>query len=159
MANEILNRADVICQLLGKRERLPDQSRDPLSQGTVESLDVIGDAPLFIDDLMLMVWNDFLIRTPAIGIERGVLPVALGYGLPKCFGTLTTPVTDVVCNDLPTLDIESYPYPLFVGFLADKAEHFIDFELKCIDGQLFRFGFDLEIQVIGQLAIEIHHES
>ena len=73
MANEILDLADVIGQLLGKRERLPDQStRDPLSQGTVESLDVIGDTPLFIDDPMLMVWNDPLIRTPAIGIERGV---------------------------------------------------------------------------------------
>ena len=120
MANEILDRADVICQLLGKRERFPDQSRDPLSQGTVESPDVIGDAPLFIDDPMLMIWNAPLICTPAIGIERGVLTVALGYGLPKHFGTLTTPVTDVEYNDLPTLDIESYSYPLFVGFLADK---------------------------------------
>ena len=127
MANEILNRADVICQLLGKQERLPDQSRDLLSQGTVESLDVIGDAPLFIDDLMLMVWNDFLIRTPAIGIERGVLQVALGYGLPKRFGALTTPVSDVECDNLPTFHIHSHPYPLLVCFFADEAVHFIDF--------------------------------
>ena len=79
MTDEILDSADVICQLLGKGERLPGQSRDPLSQGTVESLDVIGDAPLFIDDSMLLFGNDPLIGTPAIGIERGMLPVALWY--------------------------------------------------------------------------------
>jgi hypothetical protein len=78
VTDEILYRADVIDQYLGKRERFSDQTRDPLSQGTVESLDVIGEAPLLIDDPMLMVWNDPLIRTPAIGIERSVLPVALG---------------------------------------------------------------------------------
>ena len=78
MTDEILYRADVICQLLGKRERLPDQLRDPLSQGTVESLDMIGDAPLFIDDpILMMVWNDPLIRTPAIGIYSTPVKIAL----------------------------------------------------------------------------------
>ena len=109
MTDEILYRADVICQLLGKRERLPDQLRDPLSQGTVESPDVIGDAPLFIDDPMLMIWNAPLICTPAIGIERGVLTVALGYCLPKRFSILATPVSNVECDNLPASDVESYP--------------------------------------------------
>ncbi len=77
MANEILDRADVIGQFLGKRERLPHQTRDPLSDGAVKPLDMIGDAAMLVDDPMLMLWNHTLIRAPAIGIERGVLPVAL----------------------------------------------------------------------------------
>ena len=133
MTDEILYRADVIGQLLGKRERLPDQSRDPLSDGTVESLDMIGDAPLFIDDPMLMVGNHTLICTPAIGIERGVLPVALRDCLPQRFGTLTTAVADMEGDDLPTVDIQSYRYPLFVGFVADEAEHLVDFGFKGAD--------------------------
>ncbi len=63
------------------------------------------------------------------------------------------------CDDLPALHIQSHPYPLFVRLLADEAEHLIDFGLQCIDYQFLRFGFDLEVQVIGQLVIEIHHEN
>ena len=79
MTDEILDCADVIGQLLGEGKRLPHQARDPLSQCAVESLDVIGDTPLLVDDSMLLLRNDTLIRTPAIGIERGMFPVALGY--------------------------------------------------------------------------------
>ena len=77
MANEILYGADVIGQLLREGERLPNETRAPLSQCAVESLDVIGDAPLLVNDSMLLFWNHALIGTPAIGIERGMLPVAL----------------------------------------------------------------------------------
>ncbi len=79
MANEVFDGADVIGQLLGKRERLPDQTRDPLSQCAVESLDMIGYAALLFDNLMLIFWNHTLIRTPAICIESRIVPIALWY--------------------------------------------------------------------------------
>ncbi len=79
MANEILYGADVIGQVLREGERLPNETRDPLSQCAVESLDVIGDAPLLVNDSMLPLGNDPLIGTPAIGIERAMVPVALWY--------------------------------------------------------------------------------
>ena len=79
MANEILYRADMVCQLLGKGERLSDQPRHPLSQRAVESFDVIGYPLLLFDDSMLLLWNDSLIGTPAICIEHSMLSVALGY--------------------------------------------------------------------------------
>ena len=79
MANEIFDGTDVICQFLGEGKRLPHQARDSLFDGAVDSLDVIGNAPLLVDDPMLLFGNHTLIRTPAIGIERRMPPVALGY--------------------------------------------------------------------------------
>ena len=79
MANEILDSANMIGELLGKGERLSDQPIHPLSQGAVESLDVIGYPLLLFDDPMLLCFNHTLIRTPAIGIKHSMLPVALGY--------------------------------------------------------------------------------
>ena len=72
---------------------------------------------------------------------------------------MTTSVADVECNDLPAFDVESNPYPLLARFFSDEAKHLIDFRFECVDDQLLRFRFDLEVQIIGQLLIEIHHES
>ena len=127
MANERLDGANVIRQFLGKGKRFSDQTRYPLSQGTVKSLDVIGNAPLLFDDPMLLVRNDTLVCLPSVCIERGMLPVALWYQLPKGFGTLTTAVSDMECDERPTFDRHSYPYPLFVCFVTDETEHLIDF--------------------------------
>ena len=63
-------------------------------------------------------------------------------------GTSSTSVSNMECDNLPTVDIESYPYPLFVGFLANEAKHLIDFGFERIEDQFLRFGFDLEVQVI-----------
>ncbi len=79
MANEILYRANMIGELLGKGERLSDQPRDPLSQCAVEPLDMIGYPLLLFDHSMLLCWNHTHISLPAIGIEPRMLPVALGY--------------------------------------------------------------------------------
>ena len=70
MANEILDGADVICQLLGKRERLPDQTKYPLSQRAIKPLDMIGYAAMLVDNPMLLFFNHTLIRLPAICIEN-----------------------------------------------------------------------------------------
>ena len=65
VTDEILYRADVIDQYLGKRERFSDQTRYPLSQRTVESFDVIGYPLLLFDNSMLLLWNHTLICLPA----------------------------------------------------------------------------------------------
>ena len=133
VADETLDRTDVIGQLLGEGKRLSDQTRDALSQRAVKPLDMVGDASLLVDEEMLLFGDHTLVRTPAIGIEGSMLTVALGYGLPKRFGTLTASVADMEGDDLPAFDLESHPYPLLVGFLADEAEHFIDFGCKRTD--------------------------
>ena len=89
MANEILDgadlsacvhaQADVICQRLGKRERLSDQTRYSLSQRAVKPLDVIGFAAVLFDHLMLLFRNDTSIRLPAICIESRMSPVVVWY--------------------------------------------------------------------------------
>ena len=63
------------------------------------------------------------------------------------------------CDNLPTVDVDSNPDPLFVGFLTDEALHLIDFGFKRTDDQFLHLRFDLEVQVIGQLIIEINHEN
>ena len=79
MADEVLDCTDVVFQLFGKRKRLSDQPRNSLSQGAVESLNMIGDAPLLVDDPMLLFGNHTHIGTPTIGIEPGMLAVEFGY--------------------------------------------------------------------------------
>ena len=159
MTNEILYRANVIRQFLGEGERLSEQPRHPLSQRAVESFDVIGNAPLLFDHSMLLCWNHTHISLPAICIEPRMLSVALGYQLPKGFGTNSTPVSDMECDNLPTVDVGSNPDPLFVGFLTDETQHLIDFGFKRTDYQFLGKGFDSEVQVIGQLIIQVHHKT
>ena len=79
MANEVLDGANMIGELLGKGKRFSDQTRYSLSQRAVESFLVIGYPLLLLDDPMLLCFNHTLIRTPAIGIKHSMLPVALGY--------------------------------------------------------------------------------
>ena len=79
MANEVLDGANMIGELLGKGKRFSDQTRYSLSQRAVEPLDMVGYPLLLFDHPMLLCWNHTLIRTPAIGIEPRMLPVALGY--------------------------------------------------------------------------------
>ena len=80
MTDEILDGADVICQRLGKGERFSDQTRHPLSQCAVESLDGIGFAAVLFDDLVRLCRDDALRRLPIIGIELGMRrrPSSLG---------------------------------------------------------------------------------
>ena len=74
VANEILDGTNVIRQLLGKRKRLADQPRDPLSQRAVESLDVIGYPLSLFDDPMLLFGNDTFVGLPSICIESRMSP-------------------------------------------------------------------------------------
>ena len=83
MANEVLYRADVICQLLGEGERFSDQTRYLKSQGTVKSLDVIGNAALLFDHPMLLFNNDTFIGLPSVCIKGRMSPVAVWYQLPS----------------------------------------------------------------------------
>ena len=88
MANEILDGADMIGEFLGKRERVSDQPRYPLSQRAVESIDVIGYPLLLFDDSMLLLWNDTFIGLPSICIESCMSPVVFWYQLPSGQGHL-----------------------------------------------------------------------
>ena len=59
------------------------------------------------------------------------------------------------CNNLSALGIHNYPYPLLVPFIADEAKDLIDFRFQCVDEQLSRLGFNLAVEIIGQVLIKV----
>lgn len=64
----------------------------------VEAFDMVGQAGLFTDGLMLFVWNDSLIRPPEIAVDDP-LAVVCGYGVPQPpTGCFTTPADDTSHN-------------------------------------------------------------
>ncbi len=75
MMNEEPNSADMILQLLGKGEGFSNQSADPLPDGAIKSLDIIGLAGLFTNWTMSFAGNDGLISLPEIGVTDGTLPI------------------------------------------------------------------------------------
>ncbi len=48
----------------------------PLTEGVIEALDVVGQAGVFTDRLMLLVGENVLIGSPEVGVD-GALPVVL----------------------------------------------------------------------------------
>ena len=79
MANEVLDGANMIGELLGKGKRFYDQTRYSLSQRAVESFLVIGYPLLLFDDPMLLLWNDTFVCTPPVCIKGRMSPVAFWY--------------------------------------------------------------------------------
>ena len=109
---------------------------------------MIGNAQELVDDPMLLFGNDPLIRTPAIDIERGVLPVALGYGLPQSFSTLTISASTwnaIICRLLTSRAVHIH---CLLAFLPTKLSISSISDSNIIEDQFLRFGFDLEVQVI-----------
>jgi len=88
VTNEILDRSDVVRQLLGKREAQAHQPRDSLAQCAVEPLDRVGVTGAFGADLVLGGRDDALIRLPVIGREGCLLTVHRRETLPQLAGAM-----------------------------------------------------------------------
>ena len=75
MANEILNGADVVVQLFGKRQRTAHQAGNALPQGVIKAFNVIGLASFFADRSVLGSGNHAFIHHILIRIKRRLLTV------------------------------------------------------------------------------------
>ena len=105
MADEILDRADVMCQLFGKRQGLAYQTGHTLPESSVAAFDVIGFPRVLRDRLVLFRRHHPSISLIVIRVERRLFPVDQGELAPPLFGTLATPITPMKRNDLAGLGL------------------------------------------------------
>ncbi len=66
---------DVVLQLFRERQRAADKTRNPLSKGAVEALDVVCSAAALAHSLMAFTREHLGVRLPEVGIEHGTLPI------------------------------------------------------------------------------------
>jgi hypothetical protein len=76
--NKVPNGTHVILQIFGERETLPNQTRNPLTQGIVESFNMISLTSLFANSTMTFTGNYCFVRLPKIGISDSALSINTG---------------------------------------------------------------------------------
>ena len=69
MTDEVSYSADVILYILGEGQRATHQPRDPLSEGVIEALDVIGFAGALGDGFVLRSQNPAGVGSVLVGIK------------------------------------------------------------------------------------------
>jgi hypothetical protein len=79
-----------------------------------------------------------------------VLAVGLRNLGPQVLSTRVAAIAYVKGKDLTCLGIHSDLHPPLVGFLLDKAGHFIGFNLQSLDQHIVLTGGRLDMQMIGQ---------
>ena len=75
MADEILDGTDMVGQLFGKREGFAHQTGNALSQGIVETFNVIGFPGFLCDSLVSNRWDHALIGLLLIRLERDLFTI------------------------------------------------------------------------------------
>ena len=106
---------------------------------------MVGQACVFGRTNMLFFWNNIHIRIIEIGIKSSVLPINVGYFLPKLSGALSASVADMEGDDLACFGIQSDPYPLLIAFLSDETPHFVGFDIQGIQGYVIRAARALQV--------------
>ena len=111
MADEILDRPDVVRQILRERERLAYQPRDPLPQRTVKPLDAARQPRPLAAGYVPLGRDDALVRLPVGAVEGRPPPIKVRDSLPQLARRLAAAVADVEGDDLASLFVESQPEP------------------------------------------------
>jgi hypothetical protein len=145
VADEILDRTDVMGQFLGERQRFSDQTRDALSQRVIEALDIIGFPGMLRDGFVSLRRNDTAIGVVLICMECGLLTVHRRDLGPQLFGTVTTAIPDVKRNDLTRLGVHGDPDPLLIGLLLYKAPQLIGFGFQLPKHHISWTGWLLDV--------------
>jgi len=76
--------ADMVIQLFGKCQRLPDQTRHPVTQGVVEAFDVVGKAAVFTCRDVAVFGEDLGIGLPIVRVADGRLAVGFSGSESQC---------------------------------------------------------------------------
>jgi hypothetical protein len=120
VADEILDGTDVVGQLFGKRQGFAHQTGNALSQGIVETFNVIGFPSVLGDGLVSSRWDYALIGVIVIRMEPGLFTVHHRDLGPQRCGTVPTAIADVKRHDLVGGGVHGDPNPLPVAFLCTK---------------------------------------
>jgi hypothetical protein len=72
VVNEVPDSPDVVFKFLGEGQSFSNQARDPLPQGIVETLDVIGQARCFTDLMQGFVIEDSIIDFLEVSVGLSV---------------------------------------------------------------------------------------
>jgi hypothetical protein len=117
----------------GEGQRFPHEASEPLSQGVVEPLDMIGLSTAFPGPRMLIGRQDRGISFPEVMKTMGGT-VGGGDRIPKALAGLETAVTDGKGDHLPRAATERQPEPGLIQLTDDKRPEFIEFQ------HISRFG-------------------
>jgi hypothetical protein len=121
MADEIANRTEMILHGLGERQRTAHQTRDPLTERVIKSLDVVGFPDVLTDGCVLRSRDDPSVGRIVVRIEYRPFTIHLWNVGPELFGAVTAAIPDVESNDLARLPVYGNPHPLRVGLLLHKT--------------------------------------
>lgn len=121
MADEVFDGSNMVRQLFGEGEGVPDEAGDALTPCVVEPLDVVGLPRVLRNGFVLRRWNDPCVDGILIRIKRRLLLVDRRQIGPQLFRTRVTAIPDVERKDLPCLLIHSDPHPLLVRFFSSQS--------------------------------------
>ena len=156
MAYEELDGTDVICQFLGKRQRLAHQTGHALSQRVIEALDVIGCSGVLGDGLVLLRWDHPFIDSILVRVKHCLFTIA--QRTIRVLATLAAAISDMKRNDLAGDRIHGDPDPLFLGFLLYQAPHLIGFRFQSRQHHRCRPCGELHVEIIGTGRKAFHHK-
>jgi hypothetical protein len=150
MANEVSDRRDVVFKFLGEGEGRTHEARDPLPQGVVKALDLIG-FPCFIGHCCVLGrWNNACVGCVLSRGKGGLLTICRQDVGPQLCCALTTPIANMEGNDLAHCTVHCQPKPLLVRLLLDNAAHFVCLDAQSLDDHRRWRGYGLDIQMVGQ---------
>jgi hypothetical protein len=99
VADEILDRTDVMGRFLGEGQRFADQTTGALSQHVMKALVIIGFPGMLRDGFVSLRRNHIAIGVVLICMECDLLTIHQRDLGPQLFGTVTTAIAHVKCNE------------------------------------------------------------
>ncbi len=128
--NEIPDRPNMIRQLLGERQRLPNKPAAALAERVVEAFKQARLPGCFTNRLVARGGKDRGIGTPEIGVTDGTLAVHGWERLPQTTRATFVARADKAADNEARFDIKGEPDPLLVRLRANKGPQFVT-----LDGQ------------------------
>jgi len=161
MADEVLDRTDMVRQLFGEGQRVPDEAGDALPQRLLEALDVMRFPGVLRDSWVSGCQNDPGVDRLLLRIACRPLAVHRRQIGPQLLRPCMTAVTDVARKNLPCLFVHRNPHPLLVGLVRHEALHLIRFYLETPDDHLLGSHDGQPMEMVrpwGKAGYEKRHE-
>jgi len=111
----------------GERQALAHETRKPLPQSVVPSLDMRRLSAFLACLRMLLGGDDLPIRLPEVAVAMPAL-ISLRHPLPQLAATLFAPVADVVGDHLACLAAQRQPDPAFLRLFEDERPQLVQFQ-------------------------------
>jgi hypothetical protein len=125
MAYAVFESTEMIGQLFGACQAIPDETGDTLPHRIIETLAMIGCPGMLGDRLVLRSWHHPCVDGILISIQCCLLAIRRRQIGPYLFCTVVAPIADMQGNPLACLLVHGHPDPLFVGLLLRAAPQLI----------------------------------